>query len=692
VDHEAAARELITVRGVPFGGDRARVLEALVASVLTGRRPSLSAAAKSAGVPPGTAAAWAKRHEDFRDAVAFFRDQPPLPSPEQTFETLRRKALGVPGEEVPDFLTFRERHFAYIDRRTNCAVRAVSNWYQRDAVAQLEAHNRPGMILPPGMIKTTLFGIEYPVWRIFRDRNFRGTVVQKNASEAAKLIAAAKARLDHDHFHWFARRLEQQGDEPITCPVCVYCPDEPFRPDQKVRGAVWSQYAFRVLGITSGEKEPTMQAMGVESQLQGSRAEVILLDDIQSPQDALNSPASSASLLDYVRNTVLGRLYSEQKLVILANQITDDDFAARLVDAFPDWPTIRYPAILPCEDVDCPGDYEGCEHTEARVLCPEVWDFAGLMQKRTEVGEKVWWHQWELQSEGFDRRTFSREAMESARTEDYRLDEVPHAVTDFVIGVDPAAAASGYCAIVGWGLDNRGTDPGQKQRYLLSIFLESGMRTWSNVVTAIGAMASHLKANSSATFRAVVIEETNTQGTLIHDETLHRLIRGMGAQVITYKTRTGSGAQARRDSFNITTVAGLYDAGLVSLPYGGTVKEREAVDGFIEEHLRWRTDDAGRSIKHLRRDQVMASLFAESEAFKIANRPKIVRKPKRLDELPRFVGESQHARLQFAREKQREAFAKRFQKRTLDRGAQKPQEAGQDHKHVISRSRALRPS
>jgi hypothetical protein len=33
------------------------------------------------------------------------------------------------------------------------------------------------------------------------------------------------------------------------------------------------------------------------------------------------------------------------------------------------------------------------------------------------------------------------------------------------------------------------------------------------------------------------------------------------------------------------------------------------------------TDDEGHSIKHLKRDMVMATLFAESEAFALANRP-----------------------------------------------------------------------
>lgn len=277
----------------------------------------------------------------------------------------------------------------------------------------------------------------------------------------------------------------------------------------------------------------------------------------------------------------------------------------------------------------CRGDYGTCLHHDKRILCPEVWTWDGLMSKKDEVGERAWFYTWAQDEGSFDTRTFTREAMEAAKTEDYRLGEVPHAVTDFFMGVDPAAAASGHCAIIGWGLDRR-----TGQRYLLDIFNETGMRTWDLVVDAIVEQAKRLQASGSATFRAAIIERTNTQLTLINDQRLHRAIKGMGARVVEYRTRTGTGGQAKRDSFDISTIGGLYDAGLVSLPYGGTIPERQRVDAYVEQFLSWRVDAEGRSIKHLKRDMVMATLFAESEARKILNRPKKKSRPR---PLPDFV-------------------------------------------------------
>ena len=45
------------------------------------------------------------------------------------------------------------------------------------------------------------------------------------------------------------------------------------------------------------------------------------------------------------------------------------------------------------------------------------------------------------------------------------------------------------------------------------------------------------------------------------------------------------------------------------------------MDAHVDQLCAWRTDAQGRSIRQLTRDMVMATLFAESEALVLANRP-----------------------------------------------------------------------
>lgn len=515
---------------------------------------------------------------------------------------------GFAATEAPDFLEFRERHFAYRSHRTRRWHRAVNSWYAKDAAEKLEQHNRLIMVLPPGHLKTTLFSIEHSVWSIMRDREWRGLIVQKNQGESRKVVAAVEERLQHDIYHDWAEFLLHQGDEAVTCPVCEWGGDVPFKPEAKGAERKWGADGFRVAGRTAGEKDDTFQALGAGSQIQGIRADRIVLDDIQDPMMAIKSPKDANDLLDWFHGVILGRVTDEQQVVVLANFFTPDDFAHKLITEHPDWPVINYSAFTTCPVCEVPPP-EDCDHMDERVLAPEFWTAKGLMAKRTEVGEQTWFYTW-IQEEGdFLDRTFKREALEAARSEELRLGEVPAGVTDVYIGVDPAIAASGYCAMVVWGLDRR-----TKQRYLIDLVNKQGMATWDNVIAQVVELARRYRP------RVVVIETNNTQRSLTNSPELHRQIRSTGARLATYQTVSGTGARSEQTNFDITTIGGLFDGGLVTLPYGGPFDERDRVDAYIDQLVSWRTDDDGHSIKYLVRDLVMATLFAESEAFVLANR------------------------------------------------------------------------
>lgn len=527
-------------------------------------------------------------------------------------------------QKVPDFLEFRAKHFAYWDKLQAKWVRSTNSFYQHDAAEKLASYDRLVMVLPPGHIKTTMLGIERAVWSVMRDRNWRGLHISKNQEEAAKVVAAAQERLECAHYHYIISELKAQGDEPITCPVCAYGGTEGFRPPVRKTGQGWGKYSFTVNGRTSGEKDFSFEAKGYGSQIQGVRSDCITIDDLQDPESAVRSQQDSTDKLGWVQRVILGRLARGQQLVVLANFFSPTDFAHLLIEAMPQFPVVQYSALRPCPG-ECPDD-ASCSHKDERVMCPEFWDWDSLERKRKEVGEQVWFFTW-MQEEGdFEETTFKRSALEAARTSEFRLGEIPHDVTDVFMGVDPATAASGHCAIVVWGLDRR-----TKQRYLIDVFNETGMVNYTNIIAQIEVMGQKYSP-----IRRVVVERNAQQaGGLINEVALDRAVRGVGSKIQPYQTVTGLGARAIRSNFDITIIGGLYDGELISLPYGGNDEENARVDAYITQHCNWRTDDEGHSIKKLKRDMVMATLFAESEAFALANRadkPKPSRRP-----LPRFV-------------------------------------------------------
>jgi hypothetical protein len=505
--------------------------------------------------------------------------------------------------QVPDFLTFREAHFAYFSKKLQKWVRAENSWYVQDGSGHIQANDRLIMVLAPGHLKTTVFAIEQSVWSIMRDRNWRGLHISKSQEEAAKVVASVQEKLECPYYHYIMEQLKEQGDEPITCPVCAYGGSEGFRPPVRKTGQGWGQLSFKVNGRTSGEKDHTFEAKGFGSQIQGIRSDRITIDDLQDPNSAMRSAQDSTDKLEWVRAVILGRLADEQQLVVLANFFAPEDFAHLLIEAMPDWPVIAYSAVRECPDEHCPGD-DVCVHQAERVLCPEFWNWDALVRKRKEVGEQTWFFTWMQEEGSFEDTTFKREVLEDSRTGEYRLGEVPHACTHVFLGVDPATAPSGHCAIVVWGLDNR-----TKQRYLIDIFNEKGMRNYGNIIAQLEEYARRYEP------RKVVIEQNAQQkGGLISEVGLQRSMRNLGVRVEPYQTVTGTGGRAKATNFDITTIGGLFDGGLISLPYGGTDADNAKVDAYITQLCHWRTDDDGHSIKKLKRDMVMATLFAESEA------------------------------------------------------------------------------
>lgn len=340
-----------------------------------------------------------------------------------------------------------------------------------------------------------------------------------------------------------------------------------------------------------------MEAKGVGSMIQGIRSDRIILDDVQDPEMAVRSPKDSDDKLGWFRRVILGRVTGYQQLIVLANFFTPDDFAHKLISAEPEFSLVNFPAIR--------YDRKGDPH----LLCPEFWTYEDLMKKQRQVGDQAWHFTWMQEETSFDAATFKREELDRAKDPGFRLGEVPHAVTDIYIGCDPATAASGYCAIVVWGLDRN-----SKQRYLIDVFNESGMRNIDNVVDQLAEMSRTYQP------RKVIVEGNAQQKAFVNSEQFRRAFRSLGIHHEVYQTVTGTGGRSRSANFDITTIGSLFDGGLVTLPYAGTQADIARTDAFIDQLCSWRTDADGNSIKYLVRDMVMATLFAESEAYVMANR------------------------------------------------------------------------
>lgn len=158
-----------------------------------------------------------------------------------------------PPEHFPshDFLAFREMCCAYQKQADKTFVRATNQWFHRDSYRRFETTRRMINVFPPGHNKTTLYAIELPTWLIMSDRNVRIAVVQKNATEAKKVINAVQDRLsDTDYYEWLAEGLEASGVEAMVDPLQTWFASTPFKPEQRRPGATWGAEQFTVEGLS----------------------------------------------------------------------------------------------------------------------------------------------------------------------------------------------------------------------------------------------------------------------------------------------------------------------------------------------------------------------------------------------------------------------------------------------------------
>jgi hypothetical protein len=173
--------------------------------------------------------------------------------------------------------------------------RVPSNWQVHAAyqiVEMLEHPEKQFMVVnvPPGAGKSTLFH-DVAVWMICRNRAIRvmiGSISQTLAKMYSRRIRetlerAVPVRPDPE--------MVKRG-LAIDAVGCLAIDYGRFKPQNL--GALWRAEEFIVEQLTAGgldNKEPTVSAYGIESEFIGHRADLVLFDDVASPENAKESVA-----------------------------------------------------------------------------------------------------------------------------------------------------------------------------------------------------------------------------------------------------------------------------------------------------------------------------------------------------------------------------------------------------------------
>jgi hypothetical protein len=186
--------------------------------------------------------------------------------------------------------------------------------------------------MPPEHAKSMTVSIDYVTYRIVTNPNVRIKLVSKTQAMAKEFLYAIKQRLTSPQWAELQRR---------------YAPVEGF----KATAEKWTADTI-YLERESGEKDPTVQALGIGGQIYGARADLIILDDCVT----LANAGEYEKQIRWIQQEVLTRVGPTGKILVVGTRVDPMDLyrEMRNPERYPDnispWTYLAMPAVLEFKD------------------------------------------------------------------------------------------------------------------------------------------------------------------------------------------------------------------------------------------------------------------------------------------------------------------------------------------------------
>ncbi|MGY0232762.1 hypothetical protein PT931_13500 [Longispora urticae] len=460
--------------------------------------------------------------------------------------------------------------------------------------AQTYEEGEPNYLLintPPEHAKSTSITVNYVTWRIAKDPNIRVVVVSKSADMAKQFLYSIKTRLDHPKYNRLAQDIGPVGG-------------------WKENAAIWSSDQIYLGGDErdSGEKDPTVQALGIGGHLYGARSDLIILDDCV----VLSNAAEYEKQLRWVQQEVMTRLGPSQKLLVVGTRVDSIDLYRELLDGerYPlgvsPWTYMKSPAVL--EFADDPADWVtlwpknsvpwlGSKDVPGEDGLYPRWDGKYLAKRRNALDAKTWsmcYQQMAVSEDAIFSPEHVRAAVNGMRfcgkmSPDTGVPGIRERGMEglYVIGgLDPAM--TGDTAMVVLAIDRQ-----TSQRWVLDVQIRTAPTpTWirETVKTLSDSYGIH-------EWR---VEKNAFQIFLTQDPELNKWLGSRGIILAEHFT----GRNKMDVEWGVASMAPLFSQKLINLPS----TRAEPVRMLVDQLITWQPQTKGKT------DAVMALWFAEIRA------------------------------------------------------------------------------
>jgi hypothetical protein len=467
--------------------------------------------------------------------------------------------------------------------------------------------------VPPFHAKSTTITVEYAVYRICMNPNIRIVIISKRQDQAKKFLYAIKLRLTSNQF------AELQ---------VAYAPDGGFKPDRD-QGASWGMDKIYVRGVDSGEKDPTVEALGMGGQIYGTRSDLIIMDDCIVSSNANEFDKQINWLESEVENRV-----RDGKIIIVGTRLAPKDMYSELrngdryLSGVTPWTYLRQPAVL--EFAEDPEDWvtlwpwtsspmETAQKPEANGMYA-AWDGPRMARERNKKPPRIWslvYQQEDVSSDSIFHPTCVLGSQNRMRKPGpLRAGAAGHPRNGMegqyiIASMDPAMTGDTFSLV--YAVD-KNVKQGEVNRRVLNCWLKSSPTP--------AYIRDHIKfVTDEYNVNEWVIEQNAFQLFLIYDEEIQRFCQARGVKITPHYT-----SRNKQDpDFGVASMAGLFGGfkqhtnsvrsnmdhdglNVIELPDASVY---ESVKALIEQLTVWQPGKLG---KDLKQDGPMALWFAELRA------------------------------------------------------------------------------
>ena len=475
--------------------------------------------------------------------------------------------------------------------------------------------NRVLINTPPNHSKSTTITMDYATWRICRDPNVRIIIVSKTQGMAKKFLYGIKSRLTHPKY----ANLQ-----------LAFAPPGGF----KANADQWTATLVYLGGEErdSGEKDPTVEAIGIGGHIYGGRADLIICDDCVT----LSNSGSWKDQMDWLKQEVASRLGPPGKLLVVGTRVATQDLYRELrnndhyTDGKSPWTYFAQPALL---------DSSAEDQADWLTLWPESerpfegaeddlplengnyprWTGPRLAEVRNDLGPKTWamvYQQQDVSSDAIFDPVCVRGSVNGMRKNGPLIEGAsghPEGASGFyrICSMDPAMA--GDTAAVAYAVDRK-----THKRYVLDVAVISAptpLRLRELIYNWTERFVPH----------EWIIESNAFQLFLTQDEDIKRFLASKGIPLKGHftgrqKVDPEFGVASLQPLFGTKVTKGLNQGykfagdNLIELP---DISTSEGTKSLIEQLVVW---DPLVKPKNRKCDAVMALWFAELRAREVVSR------------------------------------------------------------------------